>query len=50
VLALRALDAHRREALIAAIFGAVRPRLLLDKPVDEALALELAALAPARPS
>ena len=50
VLAMRALDAHRREALIAAIFGAVWHRLLLDEPIDEALALELAALAPARPS
>jgi AcrR family transcriptional regulator len=46
VLASRALDAHRREALIAAIFGAIWHRLLLDEPVDEALAIELAALAP----
>jgi AcrR family transcriptional regulator len=45
-LAARTLDAHRREALVAAIYGAVWHRLLVDEPVDEALALELAALAP----
>jgi AcrR family transcriptional regulator len=45
VLAARTLDAHRREALVAAIYGAVWHRLLLDEPVDEALALKLAALA-----
>jgi AcrR family transcriptional regulator len=49
-LATRALDAHRREALIAAILGAIWHRLLLDEPLDEALALELAALSPARPA
>jgi hypothetical protein len=48
-LASRALDAHKREALIAAIYGAIWFRLLLDEPVDEALALELAALAPPGP-
>jgi len=44
----RVSDAHRREALISAIYGAVWLRLLLDEPVDEALAHELAALAPAK--
>jgi AcrR family transcriptional regulator len=48
ILAARVSDAHRREALISAIYGAVWYRLLLDEPVDEALAIELAALAPPR--
>jgi hypothetical protein len=48
ILAARVSDAQRREALIAAIYGAVWYRLLLDEPVDEALAIELAALAPPR--
>jgi AcrR family transcriptional regulator len=47
VLTARVADAHRREALVAAIFGAIWYRLLLDEPVDEALAVELASLAPA---
>ncbi len=45
ILATRVADAHQREALVAAIFGAIWYRLLLDEPVDEALAVELAALA-----
>jgi AcrR family transcriptional regulator len=49
VLAGRVADAHRLEALVAAILGAVWHRLMLDEPVDEALAHELAALAPANP-
>lgn len=44
----RVSDAHKREALVAAIFGAIWLRLLLDEPLDEALAVELAALAAAR--
>jgi hypothetical protein len=46
VLAARVADAHKREALVAAIFGALWYRLMLDEPVDEALAVELASLAP----
>jgi AcrR family transcriptional regulator len=48
LLAARASDAHKREALVAAIYGAIWYRLLLDEPLDEALAVELAALAPQR--
>jgi AcrR family transcriptional regulator len=48
VLSVRVADAHKREALVAAIFGAIWYRLLLDEPLDEALAVELAALAPLR--
>jgi hypothetical protein len=32
---------------VSAIYGAVWYRLLLDEPINEALAVELAALAPA---
>src|SRR5579884_1978295 len=46
ILAGRVADAHRREALVAAILGAIWYRLLLDEPLDEALAVELAAVAP----
>jgi AcrR family transcriptional regulator len=46
ILAPRVADAHKREALVSAIYGAIWYRLLLDEPVDEALAVELAALAP----
>lgn len=46
ILATRVADAHKREALVSAIYGAIWYRLLLDEPVDEALAVELAALAP----
>jgi AcrR family transcriptional regulator len=48
ILAARVSDVHRREALIAAIYGAVWYRLLLDEPINEALAVELASLAPER--
>jgi AcrR family transcriptional regulator len=48
LLATRVSDAHKREALVSAIYGAIWYRLLLDEPVDEALAVELAALAPGR--
>jgi AcrR family transcriptional regulator len=47
VLAARIPDASRREAMVAAIYGAVWCRLLLDEPLDEAFASQLAALAPA---
>jgi AcrR family transcriptional regulator len=48
LLAGRAFDSHKLEAVVAAIFGAIWLRLLLDEPLDEALAVELAALAPPR--
>lgn len=48
LLSARVQDAHRREALVAAIFGAIWHRLMLDEPIDEALAIELALLAPPR--
>jgi AcrR family transcriptional regulator len=47
VLEARIPDAARREAMIAAIYGAVWYRLLLDEPLDDSLASQLAALAPA---
>jgi AcrR family transcriptional regulator len=46
VLEGRAPDAAQREALATAIYGALWYRLLLDEPLDEKLAAELAALAP----
>jgi AcrR family transcriptional regulator len=46
LLAGRVSDSHKLEAVVAAIFGAIWLRLLLDEPLDEALAVELAALAP----
>lgn len=46
VLAGRVADPARLEALVAAIDGAVWLRLLLDEPLDEPFAAELAALAP----
>ncbi len=48
VLSERVSDSHKRDALVAAIFGAIWYRLLLDEPLDEALAIELAGLAPPR--
>jgi AcrR family transcriptional regulator len=47
VLEARIPDAARREAMVAAIYGAAWHRLLLDEPLDDALASQLAALAPA---
>jgi AcrR family transcriptional regulator len=48
-LEVRIVDAARRETLVAAIDGALWQRLLLDEPLDEAFAVQLAALAaPAR--
>jgi AcrR family transcriptional regulator len=46
VLEARIADPARREAVVAAIYGAVWYRLLLDEPLDEALAIELAGLVP----
>ena len=48
LLAASVSDAHRREALVAAIDGAIWYRLMLDEPIDEALAVELASLAQPR--
>jgi AcrR family transcriptional regulator len=47
VLEARIPDAARREAMVAAIYGAVWYRLLLDEPLDDPFAAQLAALAPA---
>lgn len=47
VLEERIPDAARREAMVAAIYGAVWYRLLLDEALDEPFAVQLAALAPA---
>jgi AcrR family transcriptional regulator len=45
VLAERVLDAARRETIVAALYGAFWYRLLLDEPLDDAFAVQLAALA-----
>lgn len=47
VLEARIPDAARREAMVAAIYGAIWYRLLLDEPLDDSFATQLAALAPA---
>lgn len=41
----RIRDANRREAMVAAIDGAIWRRLLLDEPLDDAFAVQLATLA-----
>ena len=46
VLESRVPDAALREALTEAIYGAIWLRLLLDEPLDERLAVDLASLAP----
>jgi hypothetical protein len=43
-LEARGVDSARRETLVAALHGAVWRRLLLGEPLDEKLAVELAAL------
>jgi AcrR family transcriptional regulator len=47
ILESRIRDVERREAMIAAIHGAVWTRLLLDEPLDEDFVKRLAALASA---
>jgi AcrR family transcriptional regulator len=49
LLAQRMPDAKLRAAAVAAIYGAMWYRLLLDEPLDDAFAAELAALLPAGP-